>query len=86
MQRIAAAEMAALVFEHKAVVVARAVVLNTLLVGCNQVQQVVAAFLQTIALSECSIRFQEGNQIHYKKCCCKKKAFFPTLAKGGKEL
>ena len=35
MQSIVAAEMAALVFEHKAVVVARAVVLNTLLVGCN---------------------------------------------------
>ena len=45
MQRTAAAEMAVLVFEHKAVVVACAAVLNTLLVGCKLVQQVVAAFL-----------------------------------------
>ena len=33
MQRIAAAEMAALVFEHRAGVVACSAVLNTLLVG-----------------------------------------------------
>ena len=40
--------MAALVFEEKAVDVAWAVVLNTLLVGCKLVQQVVAAFLKCL--------------------------------------
>ena len=50
MQRIAVAEMAALVLEHKAVVVAYAVVLNTLLAGCKSVQQVVAAFLKHLQM------------------------------------
>ena len=38
MQRIVAEEMAALVFEHTAAVVACAVALNTLLVGSKPVQ------------------------------------------------
>ena len=42
--------VAVLVFVHKAVVVACAVVLRTLLGGCKPVQQVVAAYLQTIAI------------------------------------
>ena len=68
MQRIAVAEMAALVFEHKAVVVAYAVVLNTLLAGCKSVQQVVAAFLKCLQMIQTrdSIRLQGGNQIDYK--------------------
>ena len=68
MQRIAVAEMAALVLEHKAVVVAYAVVLNTLLAGCKSVQQVVAAFLKHLQMIQIrdSIRLQGGNQIDYK--------------------
>ena len=65
MQSTVAAEMAALVFEHMAVVVACAVVLNTLLGCCKLVQQVVAAFLkrlQMIAIRD-SIRLQGGSQI-----------------------
>ena len=63
MQRIAVAGMAALVFEHKAVVVAYAVVLNTLLAGCKSVQQVVAAFLKCLQMIQIrdSIRLQGGN-------------------------
>ena len=79
--------MAALVFEHKAVDVAWAVVLNTLLVGCKLVQQVVAAFLkclQMIAIRD-SVKLQGGNQTDYKQHCYKKKSF-PTLVKGGKAL
>lgn len=68
MQRIAVAEMTALVFEHKDVVVACAVVLNTLLAGCKPVQQVVAAFLKRLQMIQIrgSIRLQGGNQIDYK--------------------
>ena len=68
MQRIAAAEMAALVFEHKAVVVVWVVVLNTLLAGCNLVQFVAACLkrLQMIAIRD-SIRLQGGNQTGYKQ-------------------
>ena len=68
MQRIAVAEMTALVFEHKAVVVACAVVLNTLLAGCKLVQQVVAAFLKCLQMIQIrgSIRLQGGNEIDYK--------------------
>ena len=57
--------MAALAFEHKGVFVVQAVVLNTLLIGCKPVQQVVAAYLQMIAIRD-SIRLQGGNQIDYK--------------------
>ena len=56
-------EMAALAFEHKSVV--QAVVLNTLLIGCKLVQQVVAAYLQMIAIRD-SIKLQGGNQTDYK--------------------
>ena len=42
--------VAVLVFVHKAVVVACAVVLCTLLGGCKPVQQVVAAYLQIITI------------------------------------
>ena len=44
--------MAALVFVHKAVVVACAVVLCTFLGGRKPVQQVVAAYLQMIAIRD----------------------------------
>ena len=39
--------------------------LNKLLIGCKLVQQVVAAYLQMIAIRD-SIRLQGGNQIDYK--------------------